>query len=43
MLTQSIEFEEEVIITGGGNTKNIVSIYNDDGWVKDLANMQTKN
>ena len=37
----SIEFEDHVILTGGTYTKNTVSIYNDDGWVKDLANLNT--
>ena len=37
----SIELEDQVIVTGGYYTKNTVSIYNDAGWVKDLANLNT--
>ena len=37
----SIEFDDQVIVTGGYYTKNTVSIYNDDGWVQDLANLTT--
>ena len=34
-----IEFADQVIVTGGLATKKIVSIYNVDGWVQDLANL----
>ena len=34
-----IEFEDQVIVTGGVNSKSIVSVYNDGGWVKDLASL----
>ena len=37
----SIEFEDQVIVTGGKYTMDTVSIYNDDGWVKDLASLKT--
>ena len=37
----SIEFEDHLIITGGFFTEITVSIYNDDGWVQDLANLNT--
>ena len=36
-----IEFEDQVIVTGGWNIFNTVSIYNDDGWVKNLASLNT--
>jgi len=36
-----IEFEDQVIVTGGRNTMDTVSIYNDDGWVRDLASLKT--
>ena len=41
----SIQFEDQVIITGGQNTTmnkglKTVSVYNDDGWIQDLAPMQ---
>jgi len=37
----SIQFEDQVILTGGLETRNIVSVYNDDGWVRDLAPLKT--
>ena len=37
-----IELDDKVIITGGGgDTKNTASVYNDDGWVEDLAFLNT--
>ena len=33
----SIQFEDQVIVTGGLNTNNKVSVYTDDGWIQDLA------
>ena len=33
----AIEFEDEVIVTGGNWRRSTVSVYNDDGWVQDLA------
>ena len=31
---------EEVIVTGGMVTRQIVSVYSKDGWKKDLAQLQ---
>ena len=30
---------EELIITGGTHTMSTVSVYREDGWVKDLASL----
>ena len=35
-----IEFEDQIIVTGGQYTNKIVSVYNDDGWVKDLPTLK---
>ena len=35
----SIALTDAVIITGGYETKNIVSRYSKDGWVKDLPRL----
>jgi len=37
----SIELEDRVIVTGGYYTRNTVSIYYDDGWHQDLADLNT--
>ena len=36
-----IQFEDKLIVTGGLATKTTVSVYNDYGWVKDLAPLKT--
>ena len=36
----SISLANEVIITGGLETLNIVSRYNKDGWVEDLPSLK---
>ena len=30
-----------MILTGGLYSKSIVSVYNDDGWIQDLASLKT--
>ena len=35
----SIELEEEVIVAGGHHTAAIVSVYNINGWDRDLPNL----
>ena len=37
----SIQLEDIVILTGGGYTKNTVSVYSTDGWVEDLPDLLT--
>ena len=41
MYACSIELEDRVIVTGGYYTRNTVSIYYDDGWHQDLADLNT--
>ena len=36
----SIEFEDKVIVTGGFFTEKTVSVYDIEGWVKDLPSLQ---
>merc|ERR1712198_569486 len=37
----AIEFEDQVIVTGGISALTTVSVYNDNGWVKDLAPLKS--
>ena len=40
-LSCAIELEDKVIVTGGISAMTTVSVYNDDGWVKDLAPLKS--
>ena len=37
----SIELEEVVILTGGADTKSLVTVYNNAGFVEDLPSLNT--
>ena len=35
----SIQLDDQVVVTGGTNPKNKASVYNMDGWVQDLPDL----
>ena len=37
----SIPLDDEVVLTGGNGGKKRVSLYNDDGWVRDMPSLKT--
>ena len=37
----SISLGDEVVLTGGSDTKTRVSLYNKDGWVRDMPSLNT--
>ena len=39
----AIELEDKVILTGGYESKHIVGVYNVDGWIEDLPQLQNQH